>query len=230
MKKISFVAVALATSMAVFAQNQQPKLRTDMAVTTRFGIKGGVNLDKMNADGYSSASDFNSKMKTAFHGGVFVNVPLSTNFRFQPEVVYSNQGGKNSINTTIPTGTVTTHYKSELNYINVPLMFQLQSTPGVFVELGPQFGYLLSAKNKSTDNTSGSGNTEMDIKDQLEKWDIAAAGGIGYLSRIGLGVNARYNYGFTNILDKDFSGYTSGTELKNRVWQVGLFYQFGAAK
>ena len=226
MKKISFVAVALATSLAVFAQNQQPKLRTDMTVTTRFGIKGGVNLDKMHADGYSSASDFNSKMKTAFNGGVFVNVPLSTNFRFQPEVVYSNQGGKNSVNTAIPTGTVTTHFKSELNYINVPLMFQLQSTPGVFVELGPQFGYLLSAKNKSTDG----GNTEMDIKNQLKKWDVAAAGGIGYLSRIGLGINARYNYGFTNILDEDYSGYTSGTELKNRVYQIGLFYQFGAAK
>jgi len=226
MKKISFVAVALATSMAVFAQNQQPKLRTDMTVTTRFGIKGGVNLDKLHADGYPSSANFDSKMKTAFNGGVFANIPISTNFRFQPEVVYSNQGGKNSVNTAIPTGTVTTRYKSELNYINVPLMFQLQSTTGVFVELGPQFGYLLSAKNKSTDGA----DTEVDIKNQLEKWDVAAAGGIGYLSRIGLGINARYNYGFTNILDKDYSGYTSGTELKNRVYQIGLFYQFGAAK
>lgn len=227
MKKISFVAAALAAGITVFAQ-QHPKLTTDMTVTTRFGIKGGVNLDKMNADGYSSSSDFSSKSKTAFNAGVFANIPISTNFRFQPEVVYSNQGGANSINTATPTGSVTTHYKSELNYINVPLMLQLQTTKGVYVEVGPQVGYLLNAKNKNTD--AGSSNSEMDIKDQLKKWDVAASGGIGYLSRIGLGINARYNYGLTNILDDKSSTYVSGEKLKNRVYQIGLFYQFGASK
>jgi hypothetical protein len=228
MKKISLIALALSAGTLVFSQTQ-PKLRTDMAVTTRFGIKAGANLAKLNDDGFSGAAGFDSKNKTSFNAGLFANIPISTNFRFQPEVVYSNQGGKNNINTATPTGSVTTRYKSELNYINVPLMLQLQSTSGVFVELGPQFGYLLSAKNKNTDNST-SGNTEVDIKDQLKKWDIAAAGGIGYLSRIGLGLNARYNYSFTNILDKNYSGYTAGQELKNRVYQVGLFYQFGAAK
>lgn len=227
MKKISFVAAALAAGMTVFAQ-QQPKLTTDMAVTTRFGIKGGANLAKLNAEGYSSSADFKSKSKTAFNAGLFANIPISTNFRFQPEVVYSNQGGKNTINTATPTGSVTTNYKSELNYINVPLMLQLQSTTGVYVELGPQVGYLLSAKNKNTD--AGSSNSEMDIKDQLKKWDVAAAGGIGYLSRIGLGINARYNYGFSNILDDKASTYVSGEKLRNRVYQIGLFYQFGASK
>jgi hypothetical protein len=106
----------------------------------------------------------------------------------------------------------------------------LQSTTGVFVELGPQFGYLINAKNKSNSSGAGASNSEMDIKDQLNKLDIGASGGIGYLSRIGLGINARYNYGFTNVLDDSKANYVSGQKLKNRMYQVGLFYQFGAAK
>jgi hypothetical protein len=230
MKKISFFALALTATVFVNAQSKQPTLRTEMEVTPRLGIKGGVNLAKMNHEGYSSASEFESKSKTSYNGGLFINIPVGTNFRFQPEVVYSSQGGKNTQVIQTPTGNITSNYEMDLNYINVPLMLQLQSTTGVFLELGPQFGYLINAKNKSISSGAGTSNSEMDIKDQLNKLDIGASGGIGYLSRIGLGINARYNYGFTNVLDENNANYVSGQKLKNRVYQVGLFFQFGAAK
>jgi len=230
MKKISFFVLALTATVLVNAQNNKPTLRTEMEVTPRLGIKGGVNLAKMNAEGFSGSAEFDSKSKTSYNGGLFINIPVGTNFRFQPEVVYSSQGGRNSQLVQTPTGSFTSNYEMDLNYINVPLMLQLQSTTGVFVELGPQFGYLINAKNKSNSNGAGSSNTELNIKDQLNKLDIAAAGGIGYLSRIGLGINARYNYGFTNVLDENNSNYVSGQKLRNRLYQIGLFYQFGAAK
>jgi hypothetical protein len=52
---------------------------------------------------------------------------------------------------------------------------------------------------------------------------------LGYVTRVGLGFNARYNFGLTNIIDEGESDLMIG-ELKNRGLQIGLSYQFGAYK
>ena len=44
--------------------------------------------------------------------------------------------------------------------------------------------------------------------------------GGGYLVRSGLGVDVRYNLGISNISENN------DVDVKNRVWQFGLFYQF----
>lgn len=224
MKKISLIASALVASTALFAQNQ-PQLRTPMSVEPRFGIKGGVNIAKMDNDGFSSGSNFRSESKTGYYAGFLANIPISGNFRFQPEVVYSRQGGKNTQSNGVGGGS--SSYAMNLDYINIPLMLQMQSAGGFFAELGPQVGFLISGKSKGI---SSGNNAEIDIKNQLSKMDIAAVGGIGYLSRVGLGINARYNYGLKNVLDDKASTYTSGQKLKNRGFQIGLFYQFGASE
>lgn len=231
MKKISLLALALSAGLFVFAQHQ-PQLTTHMAVEPRFGIKGGVNIAKLSDKDFPSAAEFSSKTKTGFYGGIFMNLPMGDVLKFQPELVYSLQGAKNSAKTTVGTSTFTTSYKTHLHYINLPLMFQARpSDGGFYVELGPQLSYLISAKDKDI-STSGGGTTtsEIDIKDQLKKFDVAASGGIGFISRIGLGIDARYNWGFLNVLDDSKSGNISGTKLRNRVLQIGLFYQFGASE
>lgn len=230
MKKLSVFTLALVAGLAVSAQNS-PQLRTPMAVETRFGVKAGVNMAKFEVgkDDFSPASLApDATSNTSFNAGVFVNIPMSDVIRFQPELLYSGQGSKLS-------GTVLgTNYQqtANLRYLTLPLMFQAQTSSGFFVELGPQFGYLLSAKTQN--DAAGANDDKTDIKDYLDKFDFAVNGGIGYMTRIGLGINARYVYGLTNVLDvkNNNSGstfYTSG-ELKNRVIQVGLFYQFGANK
>ena len=221
--------VALFFGMAVFAQSNQ-QLRTPMAVQTRFGIKGGVNLAKfkVNADKFSPASSApNTDSKTSYNAGAFVNIPLSSAIRFQPELVFSSQGSK--MNGSFLGATYSR--EADLHYLNLPLMFQAQTTHGFFVETGPQLGYLLSAKSK---NQSGTSNDKVDIKDYLDKFDFSWGAGIGYMSRIGLAINARYNYGLTNVIDdKNTNGgsnFFENGELKNRVIQIGLSYQFGAYK
>ncbi|MBD0331114.1 MAG: PorT family protein [Chitinophagaceae bacterium] len=213
MKKISLLSLAVFAGLIVLAQ--EPKLKTDMAVQPRFGLRAGVNLATLEIDD-DSQSNINTNNKTTFHGGVFVNIPVGGMFRFQPELSYSRQGSKVDY-PDVPTGTVNTEW--DFDYINLPLMLQWQSTGGFFVELGPQIGFLLKAE----DEESGE-----DIKDDLKKIDFGANAGIGYLSRIGLGINARYDYGFSNIFDDD---NTSGDfKLRNRVIQLGLVYHFGANK
>lgn len=225
MKKISFLALACVSVLAVRAQQDPDKahkpLRTDMSVQPRFGIRSGVNLATYEIDDDSQSSGPSTNNKTSFHGGVFVNIPVGNTFRIQPEVDFSAQGSKIG-NANSPAGN---YEEDDLYYINVPVMAQLQSRSGFFVETGPQVGFLIKGQ------TEGTGiYNDADIKDQRKGIDFAWGAGLGYLSRIGLGVNARYNLGLSNIMNVDEANYSDEGKLKTRTLQLGLVYHFGAYK
>lgn len=227
MKKISFIALALCAGWTSFAQNTQPQLRTPMAVKTRFGVRAGVNLADLTAKNLPSGSAYTeAEYKTSVVGGVFANIPLSGMFRFQPEVDFSSQGGK----LQGPSGTTSaTTYEQDLHYINVPLNFQLMTAKGFFIQTGPQLGYLIDAKVKSTSSSNTSAATGN--LSNFDKIDFAWTGGVGYLSRIGLGIDLRYNLGIANIVADDApTGNYKGGTWKNSVGQIALIYHFGAFK
>ena len=223
MKKISLFTLVMATGLAVFAQSE-PTLRTPMESKVRFGLKGGVNLATLHltSEDFPAGMTPNTNMKTSGFGGVFVNLPLSTSFRLQPEVVFSSQGSKLE-GGALSSGT----YEIDAQYINVPVMFQYQTMGGFFVEAGPQVGFLVKAEQDGPDDT---GDGDVDIKDNMKTTDFAVAGGIGYLSRIGLGINARYNAGLSNVFNAEDDNSQYSGKAKNSVVQIGLVYHFGAAK
>ena len=213
--------------MAIFAQDQPQQLRTEATAAPRFGLKGGVNLATLEMDDDVANTNYNTNLKTSFNVGAFVNLPVGTGmFRLQPEVVYSGQGSKVSGTPVIGSRTSTDDYEVDIHYINVPIMAQIQTTGGFFVEAGPQFGVMISAKQ---DNQTGD---DPEIQDYVKKLDIGLGAGLGYLSRIGLGVGARYVHGFSNVWNREDApaSAVSSLEMSNRVIQFSLIYQFGANK
>lgn len=229
MKKMSVFALALATSAAVFAQDMNPQLVTPMATKTRLGLRGGVNLADLAAKNLPASMESTmateAQAKTSFNAGLFVNIPLGNVIRFQPEVSFSSQGGKLQGGS----GSTAFTYEQDLHYINVPLIFQAQSSKGFFVETGPQLGYLVAAHPKNGSGAMANMSTESN-KDYFDKFDLAWSAGVGYLSRMGLGIDLRYNHGITDIMeDNSMSPAMKGT-WKNHVGQIGLVYQFGAYK
>ncbi|RYY63980.1 MAG: hypothetical protein EOO12_10900 [Chitinophagaceae bacterium] len=81
---------------------------------------------------------------------------------------------------------------------------------------------------KFKDQTPGSSSSDRDNKDGYDNFDFSAFGGLGYVTRIGLGFEAKYNAGFNNVLNDTQAG--ADNKWKNRSWTFGLFYNFGAAK
>jgi hypothetical protein len=162
-----------------------------------FGIKAGVNLANFNDE---AAPNFDTKV--GFNVGGLAHIHLTRQFAVQPELVFSAQGSE------APNGT-----KYKLNYINVPVLGQFMFGDGFRVQTGPQLGILTSSEVKAND-------VEIDVDDAYKKTDFAWSFGAGYLSKTGLGVDARYNLGISDV------SKTEATDLKNRVWQIGLFYQF----
>ena len=142
--------------------------------------------------------DDNSDMntRTSFHIGGLAHVHLSKQFAIQPELMYSGQGANYS------------GADIKLSYINVPVIAQYMFGMGLRLETGPQFGFLVGAK--AGDN---------DAMDLFNGFDMSWAFGAGYITPGGFGVDARYNLGLTDISE-------GNNNVKNSVWQLGLFYQF----
>ena len=105
--------------------------------------------------------------------------------------------------------------KYNLDYINVPVLFQYMFDNGFRLQAGPQVGFLISAKSKNNDNTT-------DIKDDLKPIDFGVSIGASYVfPPTGFGIDARYNLGLSNINKK------STVNSTNRGLQLGIFYIFG---
>jgi hypothetical protein len=171
------------------------------AQNAEFGIKGGLNVSNL----HSSATNNLDPRASVYLGGL-AHIHLNKYWAVQPELIYSCQG------TTQNTDGGDVTYR--LNYVNMPVLLQYMFDGGFRLQTGPQLGLLASAKLKSE-------GTITDIKKNYTSGDFSWSFGGGYLTHSGLGIDARYNLGINNI-----NNTGSTAKLQNRVFQVGLFYQF----
>ncbi|MEO5908044.1 MAG: porin family protein [Ginsengibacter sp.] len=173
--------------------------------TAHFGIKGGMNASSLN----SSPAIPDMQTKIGFNAGLLAHIHTGNEFwAFQPEAYYSSEGAKSKSNSNASTN---------LGYINVPVLVQYMINNGLRLEAGPQVGFLMSAKNKVSGNST-------DIKDDLKSAVFSIPVGVGYLTSTGLGFDARYNFGISNIYKE------STTKIHSNVFQFGIFYQFSGSK
>ncbi|MCQ9639609.1 PorT family protein [Chryseobacterium sp. WG14] len=196
MKKI-LLGLALVAGTFTFAQ--KTSTNTSASSPVRFGAKAGLNI--------SSVSGDDTKSKAGFYGGVFANIPVAKDFSVQPEVLYSGMGAKADGNSDL---------KINLDYIAVPVMFQYNALPNLYLEAGPQFSFLINSKLKYKSES-------VDAKDAFKTFDFGLGLGAGYYFTPNIGVNVRYVAGLSDIFKDKPSGADSS---KNGVFQVGLAYKF----
>ena len=201
MKKL-FLGAAIAVSSLTFAQ--------------QFGAKAGVSVSSLSDD--ATLSD--QKSKVGFNAGLFMNAPLGQNFSIQPELLYSQYGDK--AEATIASNKYS--YTRSLDYITVPVMFQYNATPEFYLVAGPELGFLVCAKNKVKNETTGNTVTETsNYKDDLNGFNFGLGLGAGYYFTPNIGLTARYVAGFTDIAKDRPSGSDA---VRNNVFQAGLAFKF----
>ncbi|SHF75192.1 porin family protein [Chryseobacterium vrystaatense] len=210
MKKL-ILGLAVTASSLAFAQ-QTP---TSSSNPVTFGVKGGMNVSSLSKD--EGLDD--QKSKIGFNAGVFANIPIAESFSVQPEVLYSQYGAKSDYTL------FGTKYSasSKLDYIAVPVMFQYNLIPNLYVEAGPEFGFMVSAKNKVKNESNGNSTTSDDYKDNLKTFNFGIGLGAGYYFTQNFGITARYVAGLTDVAKDRPSGSDA---TKNNLFQVGLAYKF----
>ncbi|WP_286857955.1 MULTISPECIES: porin family protein [Sphingobacterium] len=203
---------------------------------TSYGIKAGANFAKMkeSAQGFSYTSD----AATSFYVAGYADIPLANSFSIQPGISLQGKGSKISLTKMAELAGisgVSGSVKQDLMYIEIPVNFVYSIPTGnsgnVFFGAGPYAGFGIHAKVKA-DNISGSFEDDFFDVDGKESGSFGDFGyktfdaGLNVLAGFkftnGFLINGGYGLGLTNIA-KDTNGEGS---LKNRVFSVGVGYQF----
>lgn len=183
----------------------------------RIGAKAGVNFASIGGDDSEELDG-----RTSFHIGGLVEIPISEKFAVQPELLYSSQGAKYEESESFEGGSYSYEEKYKLDYINIPIMAKYYIIDGLSVELGPQFGILVSAKAEYESSENGeSESAEDDVKEFFNTLDIGAGIGASYRLPMGVFFSGRYVLGISNI-NKDSDDFKN----QNNVIQISAGYSF----
>lgn len=216
MKKL-ILGIALTAGSLAFAQTTTTTTSNmSSGSAVRFGIKAGMNVSSLSNDG--TLEDQGSKI--GFNAGAFANIPVGSMFSVQPEVLYSQYGDKYD---QVIAGNRYS-YANHLDYITVPVMLQYNLIPNLYVEAGPEFGFMVSARNKAKNETNNDVISESgNYKDRFNTFNFGLGLGAGYYFTDNIGITARYVAGLTDIAKNRPNGSDA---VRNNVFQVGLAYKF----
>ena len=164
-----------------------------------FGLTGGGNYSNF------TNANFATDPLPGFHAGFTVAYKFTDNFLVQEEFLYSLQGAK------VKEGTLTGQ-DIKLSYAAIPILFKYRTNSGFYVEAGGQTGY------KVKEDIGGVTDAKF-----AKKIDFGAIGGLGYQSKMGLGIGARYFYGIQKV--SETPSPILG-DFKNNSIQASVFYIF----
>ena len=194
-------------SLAVLGARAQARARAGLCL--------GLN-ESSYKESYQS-NEFTSDWKTGLHAGVFGELPLSGRFGLEADLLYSQKGGVDPGDTTVPKITL------RLNYLDLPVLVNFYITPKLAVQAGPEIGLLLVSRAHSGDYTAT-------IHDVYRSFELGVAGGVFYQLPRGFSVGVRYIQGFKPITKTiqftDFSGNLIGSAAigNNMTAQLTVHY------
>lgn len=162
---------------------------TNAQSKTSIGVKAGLTYMTLGAAS-SNGISVNYDFRPGFQGGLFVETPISENVFFAPQLLYTQKGG----NASATISGVTIDVKTQVNYIDLPILFGFKANPKLAFYVGPQASFLMSQKTVAT--ITGFGSTTDTNTDDLKKVAVGGNLGAGYTITDKIGVNLHYAFDF----------------------------------
>lgn len=157
-----------------------------------FGVLGGVNFQNLNGKDMSG-DKLENEMLLGFHAGVNVQIPIAPQFYFQPGLIFSTKGAKNT--TTILGVDYITNTK--LSYIEMPLnlVYKAMLGNGYFMlGFGPYVGYGIGGK-VTTEGGDISLDQDIEFQNVVETGDDLT---VPYYKALDFGGNIFAGYEMSN--------------------------------
>lgn len=199
------------------------------------GVRGGLNY--VNNIFQSSERNLGSEYRLGYHIGIQSKIKLLDQFYLSPEISWNNRGYNNPESYAGPSSDLILieETNTHLNYITIPLVVEYRPFEWIGIQMGPEIGYLISAKDKSDTQTIDLLDLwkHFEIIETKNRFDLGLTGGVELrlVSRINLGL--RYVHGFTSLFDRtievtDLAGNPLGTHKRpknqNRTFQLSVSY------
>lgn len=163
-----------------------------------FGLRAGVNM--------SDFTGSTGSIRSSFFGGAFVDYTIKR-FGFELGVYYSEQGSSGIATTEVAGNRV--NYK--IDYIQAQLLAKYQVFNGFRVFVGPESGFLTSARRTY-------GNVSEKLSN-IAKYDLSVVAGVGYSFTFGLDVAASYSRGV-------FDMFTDASRANTSLFRVTVGWRF----
>ena len=173
-----------------------------------FGIKAGLNMSML-----TGSKDQIMSSTNGFFAGALLEFKILEKIALQPELLFSEQGAE------FQSKNLTSSTTMKADYLIVPIMVKYYLKRGLFLEAGPQAGFLISAK-QDVENRIMNTSTSENIKDDTKVFDMSANVGIGYDILDKVVTQIRYCIGITN------TSTLENTDIKNGVFQLSVGYKF----
>lgn len=184
-----------------------------------YGVKAGYTNSLMKWKDELEV-DFNSR--SSFYLGGFIENKISDKFSIQAEVLYTELGGKNSVeitdlvgNEVINIGTANIQYINK--QIQVPLMAKYYFLPNFSLLGGLNVGFSVSGKFKTDFNTADIQNGEADSFKTISFYPVL---GTEFQFCKNIFAEARYNFGWFDAAKPNAINTYFNT------FQIGLGYKF----
>lgn len=213
-----------------------------MAPKWQIGLMAGIQLEKLR-DGFGG-----------FSGGILLSRRLGKNFGIESGLSYSlsqfnktilnNTPGQLSINQTQPNGLPGTPSNvtrepfsferaedteplqlGKASWLSVPILLTYQPARQIKVNMGLEFARLLNAKEQKIFDAKTKFPKE--VERFIANNNVAALFGVCWFPDKHLGLDFRYNFGFTD-LSKNSQQYIEQTDTRSSL-QCSLVYYFGSS-
>ncbi len=178
----------------------------------RGGIIAGINGSQVDGDHYAGYN------KLGFMGGFFVYRPLTDRLDLQLEIKYMGKGANKKT-----TKTDLSQYKSQLHYIELPVLLHYKLSQKFGVEAGLGFGYLFSYAEKDEYG-------ELPIQDAVDfkSFELSSIIGLRFYIKPFLSAHLRYSYSILPILDNPGEiTYFFNRGAYNNLFSLGVMYELG---
>ncbi len=184
------------------------------AQQTHFGIKAGYSLSNLSVK--STVGKLSYDPKSSFYIGALAEHTLNDKFSLQAELLYSTLGGTFKATST-GTSTVEVEDKTTFGTLQIPLLGKYKLANNFALAAGVNLGAIISAKSNYKDSSGV--EKETDFKENVNTFNIAPLIGLEYNLQNKMFVDARYNFGISNI-----SKIASKETIS--FLQVGIGYKF----
>jgi hypothetical protein len=220
---ISLAVILILSVPMVTAQNTEKS-------KTSFAILGGINLQNLNGKD-KSGNKLDNNLQPGFHAGLNIQIPIAPSFCFQPGLLFTTKGAKN-------TGSVLTT-TTKLSYIELPLNLVYKGKLGngyIMIGFGPYVAYGIGG-NVTTEGGDVSLDTKVKFQNVVQLTDpllttyfkgLDAGGNVfaGYETAGGLFFQLNTQFGMVNISPENEWITNDESAIRNTGFGLSLGYRF----
>ncbi len=184
-----------------------------------YGLKAGADLYRHIPD-HTSTDKYEGKF--GVYVGIFANIEISDEIRLQPELLYlrhHRDEGYSRMIIRYPSGATpmnigNTNITISETIVQFPMLIQYHFVSKFYLELGPQFGYIIDKRFEVSENQDTPFLSEATLQTQIEydQFDFGVAIGAGYRFNNSIGMSMRYFFG---IPKRD-------NQIKSSIFNMGI--------